>query len=100
MAIDSDTAYEPDALVNCGEKIPTGSMLAPAPVVVVEVVSPSSSKRDTGLKVEGYFSVATIAHYLVVDLAKRIVLTIAAKARRASAYDPSRRIADPRSAGD
>ena len=74
VAIDSDTAYEPDALVNCGEKIPTGSMLAPAPIVVVGVVSPSSSKRDTGLKVEGYFSVATIAHYLVVDLAKRIVL--------------------------
>ena len=74
VAIDSETAYEPDALVNCGEKISTGSMLAPAPVVVVEVASPSSSKRDTGLKVEGYFSVATIAHYLVVDLAKRIVL--------------------------
>jgi len=46
-------APEPDALVNCGEKIPTGSMLAPAPVVVVEVVSPSSLKRDTGLKVDG-----------------------------------------------
>jgi Uma2 family endonuclease len=74
VAIDSETAYEPDALVNCGEKIPLGSMLAPAPVIVVEVVSPSSLKRDTGLKVEGYFSVATIAHYLVVDLAKRVVL--------------------------
>jgi Uma2 family endonuclease len=74
VAIDSETAYEPDALVNCGERVPAGSMLAPAPVLVVEVVSPSSQKRDTGLKVDGYFSVATIAHYLVVDLAKRIVL--------------------------
>lgn len=53
VAIDSETAYEPDALVNCGERIPTGSMLAPAPVIVVEVVSPGSHKRDTGLKVEG-----------------------------------------------
>jgi len=74
VAIDSETAYEPDALVNCGERIPAGSMLAPAPVIVVEVVSPSSHKRDTGLKVDGYFSVATIAHYLVVDLSKRVVL--------------------------
>jgi Uma2 family endonuclease len=74
VGIDSDTVYEPDALVNSGEKIPAGSMLAPTPIVVVEVVSPNSSKRDTGLKVEGYFSVATIAHYLVVDLAKRVVL--------------------------
>ena len=74
VAIDSETAYEPDALVNCGERIPTGSMLAPAPVIVVEVVSPGSHKRDTALKVEGYFSVASIAHYLVVDLAKRVML--------------------------
>jgi len=74
VAIDSETAYEPDALVNCGEKIPIGSMLAPTPVIVAEVVSPSSLKRDTSLKVDGYFSVATIAHYLVVDLSKRVVL--------------------------
>ena len=53
VAIDSETAYEPDALVNCGERIPTGSMLAPAPVVVIEVVSPTSLKRDTSLKVDG-----------------------------------------------
>ncbi len=74
VAIDADTAYEPDALVNCGEKIPAGAMLAPAPIVVVEVVSPTSLKRDTSLKVEGYFGVATIAHYLVVILSKRVVL--------------------------
>ncbi|BDV37521.1 Uma2 family endonuclease [Methylocystis bryophila] len=74
VAIDAETAYEPDALVNCGERIPAGSLLAPAPVVVVEVVSPSSHKRDTSLKVDGYFSVATIAHYLVVILSKRVVL--------------------------
>lgn len=49
-------------------------MLALAPVIVVGVVLPSSSKRDTGLKVDGYFDVPTIAHYLVVDLSKRVVL--------------------------
>ncbi len=49
-------------------------MLAPAPVLVVEAVSPSSHKLDTGLKIDGYFSVATIAHYLVVDLSKRVTL--------------------------
>jgi Uma2 family endonuclease len=74
VAIDAHTAYEPDALVNCGARIEEGVMLAPAPVVVVEVVSPTSRKRDTGLKVDGYFSVATLAHYLVVDLSKRLVL--------------------------
>ena len=74
VAIDAHTAYEPDALVNFGETIPAGALLAPAPSVVVEVISPSSQKRDTGLKVDGYFSVPTIAHYLVAELSKRFVL--------------------------
>jgi len=74
VAIDSHTAYLPDALVNCGARIPDGTMLAPSPLVVVEVISPSSHNRDTSLKVDGYFSVASIMHYLVVDLEKRIVL--------------------------
>jgi Uma2 family endonuclease len=74
VAIDANTAYEPDALANCGEKIPTGAMLAPSPVVMPEVVSPTSGNRDKTLEVEGYFRVPTVRHYLVVDLSKRIVL--------------------------
>lgn len=74
VVVDASTAYEPDVLVNCGSAIEDDSLVAPSPVIVVEVVSPTSGNRDKSLKVEGYFRLATIAHYLVVDLSKRLVL--------------------------
>lgn len=74
VAIDDHTVYEPDALVNCGEAVAPESLLAPAPVVIVEVISPSSRKIDTNAKLSDYFRVASVAHYLVVDLARRLVL--------------------------
>jgi Uma2 family endonuclease len=37
VKIDEETSYEPDALVNCGEPVARDSMIAPNPVVVVEV---------------------------------------------------------------
>jgi len=75
VVVDANTAYEPDVLVNCGSAIrDEDALVATAPVIVVEVLSPGSANRDKTLKVEGYFRVATIAHYLVVDLSKRLVL--------------------------
>jgi Uma2 family endonuclease len=73
VVIDDETAYEPDALVNFGEKIAPDSLVAPAPVVVVEVISPSSRNLDKSIKLAGYFRIASLAHYLVVDLAARLV---------------------------
>jgi len=73
VAVDDETAYEPDALVNCGATIAPDSLVAPAPVVVVEVISPSSRNLDKSIKLAGYFRIASLAHYLVVDLAARLV---------------------------
>jgi Uma2 family endonuclease len=42
VAVDESTGYVPDALVNCGEPVPRDSMTAPNPVIVVEVLSPST----------------------------------------------------------
>ncbi len=47
VRIDERHGYEPDALVNCGERIEDESLVAPAPIVVVGVVSPNSGRRDT-----------------------------------------------------
>ena len=69
--IDDWTSYIPDALVNCGEPVPRGTMLAPAPVIVVEVLSPSSQTHDRVRKLFNYFRVPSIAHYLTVDLEQR-----------------------------
>jgi Uma2 family endonuclease len=67
VRIDATTTFEPDALVVCGEKVPKDAIATSSPVIVVEVPSPSTGYSDLGLKVEGYFRVPSIQHYLIVD---------------------------------
>jgi Uma2 family endonuclease len=74
VAVDEGTVYVPDALVNCGEPGTPDTMIAPNPVVVVEVLSPSTSKFDTTSKLADYFRVPGLAHYVIVDLGRRHVL--------------------------
>jgi Uma2 family endonuclease len=74
VVIDDTTSYEPDALVNCGEPNPPASMVASNPVIVVEVLSPSTGNIDKTVKLADYFRVAGLAHYLIVDVTRRQVL--------------------------
>jgi Uma2 family endonuclease len=74
VAIDDATSFEPDALVNCGDKIAGHSMTASNPVIVVEVLSPSTRNIDMSLKLADYFRVRGLAHYVIVDLARRHLL--------------------------
>jgi Uma2 family endonuclease len=66
VRISKTTAYEPDVLVRCGPRLPRDLLEIPDPVIVVEVVSPSSAGRDYGEKVDGYFSVPSLQHYLIL----------------------------------
>lgn len=74
VKIDDATVFEPDALVNCGAPIPRGSLIAPNPVIVVEVISPTSTRRDLALKFTNYFRHPGVQHYLVVVLENRTVI--------------------------
>jgi Uma2 family endonuclease len=67
VRINDVTAHEPDGLVYCGPKMPPSSLLVPNPVIVFEVLSPSSQQIDASRKLAGYFRVPSIAHYLIVD---------------------------------
>ncbi len=67
VPIDPFTAYEPDALVHCGAPIPPQQLTVPAPVIVVEVLSPTTAHTDTSAKLIGYFKLASVCHYLVLD---------------------------------
>ncbi|WP_166141946.1 Uma2 family endonuclease [Methylosinus sp. RM1] len=73
VAVDAHNVYEPDILVNCGASIATEDMLAPAPIVVVTVLGHSPDTNDESVKRKGYFHAASLAHYLIVDLARRTV---------------------------
>ncbi len=67
VRIDEWTSYIPDALVNCGERLPLDAMLAPAPAIVVEVLSPSTQGHDRIRKLFNYLRVPSIEHYLTID---------------------------------
>lgn len=74
VKISAQHGYEPDAVVNCGAAAPGDEMVAPNPVIVVEVLSPSTAAKDMGTKVTDYFTVASMQHYLIVDLDRRVVI--------------------------
>jgi Uma2 family endonuclease len=57
----------PDVLVYCGPKVPRGVQEVPNPAILVEVLSPSTKKRDHGVKLQGYFTLSNLSHYLIVD---------------------------------
>jgi Uma2 family endonuclease len=73
VSIDAHTAYEPDAVVHCGTPIAPEQMTIPAPIIIVEVLSPSAAHTDTSAKLIGYFKLASVCHYLVIDPQARSV---------------------------
>ena len=74
VVIDDHTSREPDASVQCGVEANLDSMIIEAPMIVVEVTSPSSDRADSGTKLVEYFSVPSIQHYLIVMPEKRAVV--------------------------
>jgi Uma2 family endonuclease len=66
-------AREPDAMVSATRVAPK-SLFVPDPLIVAEVVSPSSERDDTGDKLDEYFSVPTVAHYLIVRPEKQLIV--------------------------
>ena len=67
IRISQHLMYGPDALVYCGPKLPDDALEAPNPVILVEVASPSTRKMDETVKLNGYFSLPSVHHYLIVD---------------------------------
>jgi Uma2 family endonuclease len=63
-------AFEPDALVVCPPP-PQDAIEIPNPVIVVEVLSPSTAAVDHGAKLRGYLSVPSVMHYLILDADER-----------------------------
>ena len=74
VEVDDATTYEPDVLLRCGTPLPTGTIKLNDPSVVVEVLSPSSLARDAGAKLEDYFRLPTVRHYLIVKTENRTVI--------------------------
>jgi Uma2 family endonuclease len=67
VRINDLTAHEPDALVYCGLELAASALEVPNPIIVVEVLSPSTRRIDASLKLAGYFGVPSVMHYVIVD---------------------------------
>lgn len=74
VRINETTVHEPDALVRCGAPLDGATTIITDPMIVAEVLSPSTGPVDTGLKLLNYFSLPSVQHYLVIDTTKRTVL--------------------------
>lgn len=74
IEVKADTLYIPDASVNRGAPVPPDARALPQPVIVVEVSSPSTQRIDTTDKLQDYFRVPSIEHYVQINLGRRVLL--------------------------
>lgn len=66
--------FKPDVVVSCGPRVGDNEQVVRSPVILVEVLSPSTSGVDAGLKLDSYFALPTVQHYLLVSCDMRRVV--------------------------
>ena len=66
VRVDETTVYEPDASLRCGPRLDGDAVEFSDPMVVVEVLSPSTRARDAGAKLQDYFRLPSVRHYLIL----------------------------------
>jgi Uma2 family endonuclease len=74
LRVNSGTLFEPDAIVACGPPPHEHALEITSPMIVVEVLSPSTAAIDHGPKLMGYFSLPSVEHYLILDPERRVVI--------------------------
>lgn len=74
VRVDARTVFEPDAQVYCGPALPDDALISEKPIIVVEVISPSTGRNDALGKLEGYFRLPSVVHYLIVDPNQPLVI--------------------------
>ncbi len=67
------TAFQPDVVIFAGA-MGFRDIITPDPIVVVEVLSPSTERKDFTVKLRGYFDAPTIQHYLIVNWEDREIV--------------------------
>jgi len=74
IRVDDATFFIPDILVRCGPPPAGDPLYIDDPLIVVEVLSPSSRSRDTNRKLSDYFRLPSLRHYLIVATDIRTVI--------------------------
>jgi Uma2 family endonuclease len=74
VVVNDETTYEPDCVVQCVPIQDLDAVIVDAPMIVVEVSSPSTQSVDRGRKLPDYLSIASVMHVLQVDPRRRRVV--------------------------
>ena len=74
LRVDAHTVYEPDTMVRCGQTLDDNAIEVTDPLIIVEVVSRSSGKLDTGTKLDDYFRIPSVRHYLIVKTGNKAII--------------------------
>ncbi len=67
VRLSANKGVEPDVLVYFGAKVARNVLEVSNPAILVEVLSPSTAKVDLSWKLEGYFTLPSVHHYLIID---------------------------------
>jgi len=67
VRISRHKAFVPDALVAPLPEPEFDDLEIDNPIIVVEVLSPSTARMDATIKLRGYFKVPSVRHYLIID---------------------------------
>ena len=67
-----NTYYYPDVMVSCGPSNPK-AVFTETPILIVEVISPSTEATDRREKLMNYRKIPTLREYVLIDQRKRLV---------------------------
>ena len=69
LRVKTDSSYVyPDVVVTCGERIFTDTDCLINPLIIIEVLSPSTEKTDRGWKLTTYRSIASVQEIVYIHL--------------------------------
>jgi Uma2 family endonuclease len=71
--VSQDVAYYPDVVVICAEPLITSGEALQNPVLVAEILSPSTAALDRGEKFRQYRTISSLRHYLLLEQDRPIV---------------------------
>ncbi len=69
-----DGVFEPDAQLRQGDPLDGDALSVPDPLVIVEILSPGTRGIDLNKKLNGYLSLDTVRHFLIIDPEKAPVI--------------------------
>lgn len=60
--------FEPDVLITCGPTDGGRDVVVQSPVLIFEILSPSTRARDIAIKLPAYFSIPSVKAVVLVDI--------------------------------